>query len=136
NLDRFEDFCLRVLNKRGYSEYSKTPIVYSTIFLLEMIGDELKKIGLHILEKKTPNSKTIAELFEVQMGQISNFYELFYRFDKQKVRQIYDEDKRGTDLIEKYYKRLNDEEKELLHHFKKIGIFILNLTEMRIDMEI
>ncbi len=134
NLDRFEDFCLRVLNKKGYLDSRKTPVMYSTIFLLELIGDELKKIGLHLQERKKINQKLMIELFDVQMRQLNLFYETFYNFDKKKLVQIYDEDRKGTLLIEKHYKRLNDYEKELLHHFKKIGIHVLNLAELRIDM--
>jgi hypothetical protein len=116
--------------------YEKTPAVYSTIFLLEMIGDELKKIGLHLRHAKKINEKIVSELFEVQSKQISRFYELFYNFDKKRIEEIYNEDRKGSFTIEKYYKKLSDDEKELLHHFKKIGILILNLTELRIDMEI
>lgn len=134
NLDRFEDFCLRVLNKKGYSDSRKTPTIHNIIFLLEMIGDELKKIGLHIQDSKKINPVMI-ELFDVQMRQINLFYDLFYQFEKKRLLEIYDEDKKGSCLIEKYYKKLNDNEKEMLHHFKKIGIFILNLTELRVDME-
>jgi phosphate uptake regulator len=135
NLDRFEDFCLRVLNKRGYLEQRKTPIVYSTIFLLEMLGDELKKLGLHLQESKKISTKMIIELFSVQMEQIQRLYSLYYQFEKERLLEIYEEDMKGTRLIEKYYRKLSDDDKELLHHFKKIGILILNLTELRIDME-
>lgn len=136
NLDRFEDFCMRVLNKKGYSEYRKTSVMYSSAFILELIGDELKKIGQHAMESKIPHSKMIGELFNVQVKQLDRIYELFYKFDKQKIMDIYNEDKIGTDLIEKYYKRLSNEEKEMLHHFKKVGIFVLNLAELRIDLEL
>lgn len=134
NLDRFEDFCLRVLNKKGYSDPRKTPVMYSIIFLLELIGDELKKIGLHLQENKKVSRKVMTELFEVQMNQLNVFYETFYNFDKKKLVQLYDDDKKGTLLIEKKWKEMNDFDKELLHHFKKIGIHILNLLELRIDM--
>ena len=40
NLDRFEDFCIRVLNKKGYREDNKLAEIQQTIFFLEMVGDE------------------------------------------------------------------------------------------------
>lgn len=135
NLDRFEDFCLRVLNKRGYSEFRKTPMIYATIMILEMIGDELKKIGMHLLDMKKINLNLVSKLFDFQVDQLNRLYDLFYQFEKKKAVEIYEQDKIGTDLIDKNYKRLSGEEKELLHHFKKIGIFVLNLTELRIDLE-
>lgn len=135
NLDRFEDFCFRILNKKGYSSMRKTNIMHSLIFTLELIGDELKKIAIHMLEDKGRYTGMIKELFEVQVQQLERFHKLFYKFDKQLAVEIYKADKEGTEFIKKYYKKLNDEEKELLHHFKKIGIYILSLTELRIDLE-
>jgi phosphate uptake regulator len=135
NLDRFEDFCFRVLNKKGFSVPAKTPTIYSTIFTLEMVGDEFKKIALHMLEFQETHSKMLKELFLVQEKQLQRFLDLFYKFEKKKVLEIFEADRSGTELIEKYYSKLNDNEKELLHHFKKIGIYILSLTELRIDLE-
>jgi phosphate uptake regulator len=136
NLDRFEDFCMRVLNKKGYSEYRKTSVMYCISFILEMIGDELKKVSHHIINDRAEYTKLIKDLFIVQTRQMDRIYDLFYKFDKEKIMEIYVEDKNGSDMIDKYFKRLNNGEKELLHHFKKIGIFVLSLTELRIDMEL
>ncbi len=129
NLDRFEDFCFRVLNKKGYTTFRKTNVMHSIIFTLESIGDELKKIAVHMLESKEKYSDKIAPLFDVQIEQINRFYRLFYKFSKEAAAEIYKADEDGTKMIEKHCKHLNDEEKELLHHFKKVGIQIMSLTE-------
>ena len=135
NLDRFEDFCFRVLNKKGYKTMRKTSVMHSVIFTLELIGDELKKIAIHMLEYGRPYSRMMKELFKVQSDQLERFRRLFYKFNKQLAMEIYTADSNGTQLIAKYYKKLNDDEKELLHHFKKIGIYLLSLAELRIDLE-
>ncbi len=145
NLDRFEDFCFRVLSKKGYSPMRKTNTMHSFIFTLEMIGDELKKIALHMLDdlarpKKATGSKghyteAVMELFKVQSAQLERIYKLLYNFNKDLAVSIYDEDKRGSELIEKLHNRLADfEREELLHHFKKIGVYVLSLAELTIDM--
>ena len=136
NLDRFEDFCLRILNKTGYKEFRKTPVIFSTIFILEMIGDELKKIASHILDSgKKPYSREIKELFRIQQAQMNRFYKLFYKFSKEGAKEIYEIDRQGTEFNQKLDNKLSNEERELLHHFKKIGINITSLAELRIDME-
>jgi phosphate uptake regulator len=135
NLDRFEDFCFRVLNILGYSDFRKTPVMHSLIFTLELIGDEFKKLAMHMLEEKKVGSKFIKELFQVQKAQLNRINGLFYSFNKRKAFEIYDEDRKGTELIARYYPKLSDYEKEILHHFKKIGIYVLSLTELRIDLE-
>jgi len=135
NLDRFEDFCFRVLNKKGHSSMRKTNTMHSLIFTLELVGDELKKIAMHMLENNLKYSDMVKELFDTQKRQIERFYKLFYKFDRQLAVEIYNADAESTKQAAKYYKHLSDDEKEFLHHFKKIGIYVLSLTELRIDME-
>lgn len=134
NMDRFTDFCFRVLNKRGYQDFRKTPVMYTTIFLLEMIGDEFKKIGIHILEAKKITPK-IESLFQIQHDQLRRYYSLFYTFSKEKCLGIYEEDKKGHSCDTDLFDSLNSDEKEILHHLKKIGVYLTSLTELRIDLE-
>ncbi|PIN68287.1 hypothetical protein COV94_05510, partial [Candidatus Woesearchaeota archaeon CG11_big_fil_rev_8_21_14_0_20_57_5] len=63
NLDRFEDFCIRVLNKRGYEDFRKTPTMHSIIFLLEMVGDEFKGLAA-VLNQKTKVSAPMHKALE------------------------------------------------------------------------
>ncbi|MFH1444991.1 MAG: AbrB/MazE/SpoVT family DNA-binding domain-containing protein [Nanoarchaeota archaeon] len=135
NLDRFEDFCIRVLNRKGYEVFRKTPTVYSSVLIFEMIGDEFKKIARHVLDMKKKHSSAIKELFKIQSDQLNRYHKLFIKFNKPLTQEIYQEDENGTKKIKELYNELNDEEKELLHHFKKVGIYILSLTELRIDLE-
>jgi len=135
NLDRFQDFCLRVLNRKGYVKFQKTPTVYSLIFLLELIGDEYKKIAIHLLEAKGNIDKKMFELFEVQDKQLRRFYELFYGFSKEKTIEIFNEDQMGDRMNKMAFEKISNYEKEVLHHLKKIGIYVRSLTELRIDME-
>jgi phosphate uptake regulator len=134
NIDRFEDFCLRVLNKEGYSDFKKTPTMYSLILLLEMVGDEYKKLGLHLLKFKRPKNKNIIKFATYSDTMLKLFYDLYYDFSNKKAEQIYKTDKEYAELFEKVYTDLTPEESELLHHLKKINIFMLSLTELRIDL--
>jgi phosphate uptake regulator len=49
NLDKFHDYCIRILNKVGNKEPRKTSLLFATLFILEMIGDEFKNISHHLL---------------------------------------------------------------------------------------
>lgn len=134
NIDRFTDFCFRVLNKKGYKDFRKTPTMYSILFLLELIGDEFKKISIHLIDAKKVTKKT-EDLFKVQYQQLRRFYTLFYSFGKEKCLEIYEEDVLGHNYNLELFDSLNNDEKEILHHLKKIGIYIISLAELRIDME-
>ena len=134
NIDRFTDFCFRVLNKKGYKDFRKTSTIYSILFLLELVGDEFKKVAIHLIDAKDISKKT-SELFKVQHEQLRKFYTLFYNFSKEKCIEIYEPEVLGHNYNLELYTSLNDEEKEILHHLKKIGIYLTSLTELRIDLE-
>jgi len=88
NIDRFTDFCLRVLNKKGYKEYRKTTTMYSIIFLLELVGDDLKKIAIHLIEAKKITPK-MEELFRPAYEIIHVFYTLFYNYSNELCLEAY-----------------------------------------------
>ena len=134
NIDRFTDYCLRVLNKKGYKDYRKTPTIHSIIFLLEVVGDEFRKIAVHLMEAKEVTPKT-EELFKIRYDQLRGFYELFYNFNKEKCLEIYEMDNGAHHYTEEVFDELNNDEKEILHHLKKIRVFLNNITHLRIDLE-
>lgn len=134
NLDRFHDFCLRVLNKKGYSEYRKTTPMYNLIFLLEMLGDEYKKIAIHLLSMKgKPNNQLLKQL-DVIRDQFRSFYSLFYTYSKKAACQIYEKNEEIDVLFMKNFADFSNQEKEVVFHLKQIQNYILSLTELRIDL--
>jgi len=137
NIDRFEDFCLRVLNKRGYKEFNKTSIIYSIILLLEFIGDEYKRIAIHHSEMKdTRISQRLTDIYENVNKLLNLYYELFHKFNEGKAIEIYEFNDRLDKDIEASNLRLNDEEKEILHHLKKIRRYVTDLLQLKIDLEL
>jgi len=134
NVDRFEDFCLRVLNKSGYSDFRKTPTVYTTLFLLELVGDEYKRLAIHLANTKKV-SPDLSKFIKHTDKMFNAYYNLYYSFTKEKVEEIYTLDKEGTMMNEGFYEKINSEEKEITHHLKKIGRFLVSLTELRMDLE-
>ena len=135
NIDRFSDFCLRVLNKKGYVEFRKTPTMYTIIFTLELIGDEMKSISNHIIDAKKITPK-IEGPFKNMCEKLRKFYGLFYTFDREACKQIYWINNKGQHSYSvETFNSLNNDEKEILHHIKKINMHISSLTGLRIDME-
>ncbi len=135
NIDRFTDFCLRVLNKKGYSNFRKTSTMYSIIFLLELVGDELKKISIHLIDTKKVTPKT-EELFKTAHEKIREFYTLFYNFSNELCLKAYGVNQnKGHYYTPELFSSINNDEKEILHHLKKINVYIFSLTELRIDLE-
>jgi phosphate uptake regulator len=136
NLDKFHDYCVRVLNKIGCQNGKKTPLLFATLYLLEMAGDEFKNIGIHLIndinESKFENIKKMVTSIK---EQIENYYDLFYRFDKEKVKRISELDQKMYQEVPVMYKKANEDEKEVFHHLRMIGRYINSLMELRIEME-
>lgn len=134
NIDKFTDFCLRVLNRNGYKELNKTNSIYSIIILLEFIGDEYKKISLHVYNSKIKINPKLIDIYYDINKLLNLFYELFYKFDEKRAAEIYDLNEELTNRTN--YLKLNDEEKGILHHLKKIKRYIIDLIQLKIDLEI
>ena len=143
NVDKFHDFCIRVLNKTGFKDVRKSHLLFSTLYLLEMIGDEFKNLALHIIKdmdgKRLDNLKQLGEMIAEQFNR---FYELFYSFSKDKITEMSKRDMEIYFYLPKLYKKkpgkrsqLSDDELEIFNHFRRIGKYVNALVELRIEME-
>lgn len=141
NIDKFVDYCIRVLNKTGFKDVKKAHVLFSILYLLELLGDEYKNISTHIIrDMKGRPLKNLIELAERASKQVDDFYHLYYNFNREKLVAI------SNDNLEiSYYKRTKaksqgeykwtKEEAEVLGHFSRVGRYIKALVELRIEME-
>jgi len=132
-VDRFCDYCLRVLNKKGYNQFKKTQIIYSIVLLLEYIGDEYKRVSRHLFHSKKKFGSVGISIFEDTNKLFSLFHSVFYDFKKEKMLLLYEE----TEKLKKKIttNKLNEGEKDVVHHLKKLIRFITDLLQLRIDLE-
>ncbi len=136
NLDKFHDYCIRVLNKIGNKDPEKKSLYFTTLFLIEMMGDEFKNIAIHLTQDFSSGKfQNIKPLVKFIKEQIDNYYDLYYKFDKEKIKKISELDKKTYMDFPRLYKRANEEEKEIFHHLRMIGRYINSLLELRIEME-
>ncbi len=105
--NKFTDFLKRIINKGGYKDYKNTTFMYSIVRDLEKIADYYKYIYKIIKEEKKKvllSNETLA-LFEDIDKYLRLFYELFYKFDKEKATKFHkDKDlilAKANDLIKK-----------------------------------
>ena len=99
NVDKFHDYCIRVLNKTNFKEKKKTSILFSTCFLLELIGDEFKNASYHIIkEMKGKNLKNLIDLSIRTLDNFNKFYDNFYSFNKDNLIELSKKKYRDTFL--------------------------------------
>ncbi len=147
NIDRLVDYCCRILNKIHTSfQDDKKMLLFSTLFILELIGDEFKYIGKHIALTKNSVEDTLL-FVELVREHFNMYYNLFYKFDKNlvinfgkndfEINSKYDEMKYDYNIA-KYggvrYK-LEDHSRSIAGHLMMISKFIFALGELRIEME-
>jgi phosphate uptake regulator len=84
SINTFVDFCLRILNKKGYSDFHKTPYLYQILISLEQIGDALRDFcnNLNSIDK---------DLLKL-LNQIKEYYSqiqsLFFKYDMRKIKKV------------------------------------------------
>lgn len=135
NTDRFVDYCCRILNKikTNFSE-NKRILLYSILFILELIGDEFKYIGKHLAITKKPVKDTLELANEVK-EQFEIYYKLFYKFNRETAINL---GKKDLEIYNKHFEvkdKLNGDLRSIARHFMMISKFILVITELRIEME-
>jgi phosphate uptake regulator len=136
NLDKFHDYCIRILNRTGNQEVRKSGLLFSTLWLLEMVGDEFKNISFHLLRDFPKEKLKSIEKLALAINRTFNiYYELFYNFDLAKIAEISEIDKEIYLAAAPMYKKASEEEKEIFHHLRMIGKYLNALSELRIEME-
>ncbi len=121
-INRYVNFCLRVLNKKGHPDPKKLTNYYAALVQLEFLGDIIYMIGIdaaHFKMKKVDSS--INEYLRVLQKAIDAYTNYFYACNEHKVVEIID-----------YRQKLHDFENNN-SKFKKLDVFNSRLL-MRIHL--
>ena len=87
-ITKFISFCLRLLNKKGYPDFRKTRVLYHIIASMDKVTDYYKFCAKDLIDYgKKINPKTLGLLKSINHA-IYLFYEIFYKYDKEKVVEI------------------------------------------------
>ncbi len=127
NINKFTDFCRRILNKKGYTPVNKTTTIYYITEELEKIGDLYNDIAHHLTKKPMKLSKDIIKHFEETNKYLKSFYDLFYKFELKKMVEF---GKKKTDFhckSEELFEKLKKEELKILFHLCTIVEVIYNM---------
>ena len=130
--DQLTNFCERILNKRGYSEYRKTYFMYTIVWNLERLVDCYKHLCRYMTDNKTPKVKLsgdVIEVFERTNLLLHKYYESFYKFDMNALGELNQE--RGD--IRKRIRELTESRKP-----KEVVVmgYIQNIAQRIMDFSI
>lgn len=111
--NKFTDFCIRILNKKGYKIPERTIQMYEIIKNLERIADEFK----YICDELKMNKKIEKEFLICLKEAVEYFHlsiALFYKYDNELKEEIYLKRKK---LIEKFSNQLKNSKNPILFHY-------------------
>jgi len=135
NVDKFVDYCSRILNKTKISPFEeKKHLYFSTLYILELIGDEFKYIGKHLaLSKRSVNDTN--QLASMTKEHFEIYYKLFFKFDREEAIRLGISDfKLYSDYFMKK-QNFKEDSRSIAKHYMMISKFTFVLAELRIEME-
>lgn len=135
NIDRFIDYCCRINNKIKDSTFQKNkPVMFSTLYILELLGDEFKYIGSHLARSKMKIDE-ILPFAEIVKEHFEMYYHLFYKFNREMAIKFGENDFKIYNDHFKWKESKNKDAKSIRQHLMQISKFVFVLVELRIEME-
>jgi len=134
-VDKFVDYCARIMTKLSANfPEGKKSLLFSTLFILELVGDEFKYIGKHLATSKKP-VKEILALLQMAREHFEMYYKLYYKFDRNQAIEF---GKMDINIYKTHFKlktEMQGESRSIMKHVMMISKFTLSLVELRIEME-
>lgn len=132
DVDKFTNFCLRILNKGGYKEYDKTAIMYDLIQELEELCDNYEGMAEDLLKVDSfKMRKELKNIFKESNDLIRVFYELFYDFKKARMMDFHS--RRGKIIAGiNNLGNVKPYERTMLYHLRKVNDDLLELFKLKI----
>ncbi len=135
NVDRFIDYCCRINNRINDSSFQENkPIMFSTLFLLELLSDEFKYIARH-LSKSKKNVDEISSFAKIVKEHFEMYYHLFYKFDRIGTIKFGENDFKIYNDHFKWKESVNKDANSIRGHLMQISKFVFCLMELRIERE-
>jgi len=118
--NRFAMCCARILNKKGHPNYKRTLQIYEVVKQLERICDEYKYICDLLAEHNGKLAKPILDLFKKTNDYYYSFYKLFYKFEPELKKQVYDHRKSLLKEGEELLTKSKGKETALVYHLMNL----------------
>ena len=134
-ITKFISYCLRLLNKGGYTDYRKTMFLYAIIECLDIITDITKYAARDLLAYNKKLKKETLDVLNLIKISFTNFYELFYKFDLKKfskLNEIRDGVLKGIDTLPK---KVPETELVLVTDMEHILEIIREISGTRMGLE-
>jgi len=124
-------FCLRLLGKKGYKDYRRTPLVYSMVNQLEYLADDFRDLCNYVMTEKPKLGKKALSCYKLVGDQLEFFYKLFYKTNID-VKELYQFKQNKLDILKQATFLLNSSSKQenyFAHFLLKINDALYHALE-------
>ena len=126
-INRYADFCRRVINKMGTDLSKRSPPLYHIAEQLERMGDVFNDFVTYILEANSYPDANLQKVHNEFNDNLRQYYMLFYSFDFEKLEQFCIKSKKIRKDIEKIIQQAN--KSQSMHAFY-VSKLVNNLWEL------
>lgn len=135
NLDKFHDYCIRILNQHGTNNQYKKETLFSTLYLIELVGDEFKNMAVHLDNRGLDRYEGVFEVGTKVQKQWKLYEKIFFDYKETNVNELSRIDAELYVDMPEIYNKTGTKERELMHHFRILSRYFNALIELRIQME-
>ncbi len=136
NVIRFLNYYRRTINKKGYKDFEKTPIVLEITSHIKTIADAFRYIAKDTYKLKRKYTKESLDVFEKVNSSLDKFCKVFFKFDEKILMEIVSEREKIWDEINKQRKSLTKDDIYLYNRLSMATIVLLKAVEDRFALEI
>lgn len=104
NLNKFTDYCMRILNRKGHKDFRKRATLYCLVYLIEELGDAYKHLIKFITQEKIVLNKKFVTLFKTIHLLHKEVKELFFSYSHEKAISIAQHHDKIQKAIQDMYK--------------------------------
>jgi len=127
------NFCLRYLNKKGYSDYKKAYMLYSTIRNLEFLGDEYSEFFEKVGKEKIIMGKEFTKILEEVNKMFEDYHKVFYKLEIETSLRIVGYRDTLQAKLEKHSLKASKDELKVVGYLRTIVVVIFNLLEPKLE---
>jgi len=119
SINRYSDFCRRIINKEHDVGGRRAPIYFITE-QLEKVGDMYRDLSKYMVKKPFKLNKSILEVYEEINCFVNDFYEIYYSFDLKRMDSFILKKKEIKVKLEKCFAKANNKEIKVLFYLNNV----------------
>ena len=136
-INKFCNFCRRILNKKGISRIKDAPMIYYILESLENLGDSYKHFCTLLVEQDLliTNPKIISTIKETNK-LVENFFYLYFKFSDESARTFQETARSNLTKIAEFHTIKNLQDLIILDSFARITSQLIQMVGPLLAMRV